>query len=336
MNTRENHFSKSKPYFLITVDTEGDNLWQKPKNITTENAKFIPRFQELCEKYGFKPTYLTDYEMAEDAYYVEFGTDIIKRDAGEIGMHLHAWNSPPIYNLTKDDYYYMPYLIEYPPEIMDQKIMFLTNMLEEKFNKKMQSHRAGRWAFNEIYAQLLVKYGYAVDCSVTPHINWQSATGAPNQRGGSNYSDFEERPYFVNLNNIKSSGASSLLEIPVTILHNKSSVVNQLHKIFSFKAGKRVLNKFLPQFMWLRPTGKNTNFLLKIARTALKENRQCIEFIIHSSELMPGANPTFISSGDIERLYAELEKVFDYMKDKFIGATLTEFYHHFKETHNEK
>lgn len=40
--------------FLITVDTEGDNLWQwKPgEKITTENSLFIPRFQELCEKYG--------------------------------------------------------------------------------------------------------------------------------------------------------------------------------------------------------------------------------------------------------------------------------------------
>lgn len=56
------------PAFLITIDTEGDNLWQKHDSITTENARYLPRFQQLCEKYGFKPVYLTNYEMAIDPF----------------------------------------------------------------------------------------------------------------------------------------------------------------------------------------------------------------------------------------------------------------------------
>lgn len=46
-------------HFIITVDTEGDNLWEYKKGtpIGTENAKYLPRFQSLCEKYGFKPVY---------------------------------------------------------------------------------------------------------------------------------------------------------------------------------------------------------------------------------------------------------------------------------------
>ena len=45
-----------KPIF-ITVDTEGDALWSnsKAEDIQTENVLWIPRFQELCEKYGFVP-----------------------------------------------------------------------------------------------------------------------------------------------------------------------------------------------------------------------------------------------------------------------------------------
>ena len=42
-----------KKFFIITIDTESDNQWDSSKNQTTENARFIPRFQELCEKYGF-------------------------------------------------------------------------------------------------------------------------------------------------------------------------------------------------------------------------------------------------------------------------------------------
>lgn len=79
-----------KPAFLITIDTEGDNLWQKHDSITTENARYLPRFQQLCEKYGFKPVWLTNYEMAIDPVYIEFAKDAIARGTAEIGMHLHA------------------------------------------------------------------------------------------------------------------------------------------------------------------------------------------------------------------------------------------------------
>lgn len=44
-------------YFIITIDTEGDNLWtyKKGNQVGVENIKYIPRFQELCNKFGFKP-----------------------------------------------------------------------------------------------------------------------------------------------------------------------------------------------------------------------------------------------------------------------------------------
>ena len=38
--------------FLITIDTEGDNLWACPREITTYNSHYLPRFQQLCERYA--------------------------------------------------------------------------------------------------------------------------------------------------------------------------------------------------------------------------------------------------------------------------------------------
>ena len=72
-----NDFS-ARPFFLITIDTEGDDLWSHPRNITTKNARYLPRFQKLCESYGFKPTYLVNYEMANSTFFKEFGSEIIK------------------------------------------------------------------------------------------------------------------------------------------------------------------------------------------------------------------------------------------------------------------
>ena len=72
--------SNIKPFFLITIDTEGDNLWSHHKNITTLNAKFIPRFQDLCESYGLKPTYLVNYELACSDVFKEFGLNLISNN----------------------------------------------------------------------------------------------------------------------------------------------------------------------------------------------------------------------------------------------------------------
>ena len=68
--------------FLITIDTESDNQWDYDNPISTENAKFLPRFQELCERYKFKPTWLTNYEMANDDFFCHYMKE--KQDAYQI------------------------------------------------------------------------------------------------------------------------------------------------------------------------------------------------------------------------------------------------------------
>ena len=117
--------------------------------------------------------------MANSSSFKEFGRDILKRSVAEIGMHLHAWNSPPLSPLTKDDLLFHPYLVEYPKKVMLEKIKVMTGLLEDIFGVKMVSHRAGRWGFNDTYAQMLVDEGYLVDCSVTPMVSWVRSLGNP-------------------------------------------------------------------------------------------------------------------------------------------------------------
>src|SRR2546426_950788 len=183
----------SKTPFIITIDTEGDDLWARSwgsREITTRNAAYLPRFQSLCERFGFKPVYLTNYEMALSDVFVEFARDVVARGAGEVGMHLHAWNSPPLIPLTSDDFWFCPYLIEYPEAVMKEKIRTLTRLLEDRFSQEMISHRAGRWAFDARYAAILLDEGYGVDCSVTPGVDWRGNPGDPHGNGGSNYTGF--------------------------------------------------------------------------------------------------------------------------------------------------
>ena len=313
-----------KPSFLITIDTEGDNLWSRPKQVTTENARYLPRFQALCEKYGFKPTYLTNHEMALDRTFQSFAAAIIKRETGEVGMHLHAWNSPPLYELTAEDSRLSPYLVEYPKDIIEQKVQYMTQLLEKIFPIKVCSHRAGRWNFNEAYAQILIKNGYRVDCSVTPGVSWKTNTDDKNRSEGQDYTNFPDKPYFIDPDDISKAGGSPLLEVPVTIrascgvLHSWKALAQRLF----FPNSVTNLNRAC----WLRPNGKNLNCLLKLTKLSLDEKRDYLEFALHSSELMPGGSPVFPNERKIEKLYDDLEALFCEVRKYFVGRTLKEYY----------
>jgi hypothetical protein len=315
------------PFLLITIDTEGDSMWSRPRTIETRNAAFLPRFQGLCEKYGFTPTYLTNYEMARSPVFRELGLDVLRRNAGEIGMHLHAWHSPPDHSLTADDYLHHPFLIDYPPDVMRSKIWCLTDILEETFGVKMVSHRSGRWSFTAAYARLLVERGYRVDCSVTPHVSWRWKQGDPRGPGGTDFSRFPDFAYFVDLDDLSRPGDSELLEVPVTILPSAPPAVRWLARNFlpSTRLVATALSIMLPR-RWLRPNGRNLNQLLRIVDEAVAQKRRYIEFVLHSSELMPGGSSAFRTEQSVESLYEHLEMLFERAARHFSGATLSQFY----------
>jgi hypothetical protein len=322
----------SETAFIITIDTEGDDLWAKPHRITTRNADFLPRFQSLCERFLFKPVYLANYEMAMSDAFVEFARDVLARDTGEVGMHLHAWNSPPLEPLTSDDFHFQPYLIEYSDRVMKEKIVTLTRLLEERFDQPMVSHRAGRWAFDGRYAAMLLEQGYRVDCSVTPGVDWRTNPGKPGGNGGSNYASFPCQPYFLAPADICAPAPDGLLEVPVTIL--PSDLYRKAPWMYSVPLLRRAANRVAPGLGWLcpvqpslsAPLDRNFDAMLRLAKEARAENVTHMEFTLHSSELMPGGSPVFRSARDIESLYESLERLFEDLSGWCCGRTLKEFH----------
>jgi hypothetical protein len=314
--------------FIITVDTEGDNLWRKPREIGTHNVAYLPRFQALCEKFRFPPVYLTNYEMAMSDEFVEFGRDVVARGAGEIGMHLHAWNSPPIEPLTADDHFHQPYLIEYPDRIMKEKIRVMTQLLEHRFERKMVSHRAGRWAIDARYVTMLREEGYLVDCSVTPGVNWRNNPGDPKGKGGADYTSFAQEPYFLDPDDISAaSPPGSLLEVPMTVA--PSRLFQWSPVLYRLPVVRRFARKISPERRWLCPVPlfekRNDKSLLRAARAARGHARTHLEFMLHSSELMPGGSPHFQNASDIDRLYEGLEALFEELSGWCRGMTLAQF-----------
>ena len=310
-----------KKKLIITIDTEGDNQWQwRPgSEITTKNAYYIPRFQELCDKFQFIPTYLTNYEMLQDKYFVDFTKHAADQNRCEIGMHLHAWNTPPYYDLVYQQNYGAPYLVEYPKAIMKEKIKVLTLELENAYERKILSHRAGRWATNNDYFDLLMEYGYKYDCSVTPHMDWSTTAGATVGSKGSNYKNEPEKPYKIS----NFDRSNTISELPVTIkkIHgfmrsNKMTIKGMLKTAYRLISGRTI---------WMRPTTDNIYDLLYLIDLVKKSDDPYLMFMLHSSELMPGGSPYFKNAADIEDLYEILETIFSYMQADFSGIKLNAF-----------
>jgi hypothetical protein len=242
-------------------------------------------------------------------------------------MHLHAWHSPPEMPLTEDDYRHHPYLIEFPEAQIREKVKMMTGSLEDTFGRKMVSHRAGRFSFNEIYARILIANGYLVDGSVTPGVSWKEYPGNPRGSGGTDFRHFPADPYFLDPENISAPGQSPLLEIPVTIAapHFAAPLRMLKRACAPTRFSARVARHFMPDRVWLYPKGDNHRFQTRLLDAVRFEGRDCAEFMIHSSELMPGGSPRFQTERSIEELYAVLEDLFAAAARDFAPMTMIEY-----------
>ena len=234
-------------------------------------------------------------------------------------MHLHAWNTPPDYALnSQNPNPGAPYLIEYPYDVMDQKISTMTALLESTFERKIETHRAGRWATNGHYFELLHKHGYGFDCSITPHVNWNNKPGESMGSRGNDYSNESEKPHIL------IEGQKPLYEIPCT--------VKNAHRYFRPRKStfKGYLGSFYHQIvgesLWLRPDGYNLDKMLWVLDSVSEDSStDYVMFMLHSSEFMPGGSPTFRNAESIEHLYQDLRIVFTEAAKMFEGKTICEY-----------
>ena len=303
--------------FVITIDTEGDYIWHTihrsygVRKITVENAKYIERFQALCQKYHFIPTYLLNYEMAFAEPFVSMAKEWAKSGECEIGMHLHAWNTPPLYELPYRRKSHNPYAGDYPSDVLFEKMRTMTEIIGSQFGVRPVSHRCGRWYLDENVIRFLSQLGYVADCSVTPGVTWKAHIGY--KRYGSDYTDFPRCVFYLK------AGETKLLEVPPSIILKKPVSISQ-----------RLCNRFLPGFKkvpsiaWLRPNGGNLEDMLRIVVQAEAEGSY-LEFMIHSSELMPGGSPTFPNEVSIEKLYRDMEELFERISQTYRGIALRDF-----------
>lgn len=300
------------PIFM-TVDTEGDNLWgwEEGNKITTYNADFVAPFQELCEKYAIVPVYLVNYEMVMSDVFVSYIKDKVQNNLCEIGMHLHAWNSPPETDL-KGCFNGNPYITEYSKSDIYEKHKYLRELIMNRIGVTPVTYRAGRWATNEALFDVLEELGFWVDCSITPGIN-HNAPGRT-VKHANNYTKEKCEPYRLR---------KHLWEIPMT---------SDIKRSFKGKNIRRkLINLLRGEQRWLRPALQTDVEMLELIHDILDNGCSYLMFMIHSSELMPGGSPYCSSETDVELFLDKLEKVFLKVKNTCEGYAIKDYYSMFLE-----
>jgi hypothetical protein len=316
--------------FILTIDTEGDNQWDHGRDLTTENLKFVPRFQDLCDKYLIKPTYLVTSEVCDDPFAREIFSDYLLNNKAEIGAHLHSWTTPPFED--KEGYRFNDpnhaFANELPDDLLNKKIKTLTDQIEISFGKRPQSFRSGRYGFNDNLARILKDNSYLVDSSVTPYTSWSIYKGIPGGLGGPDFVDKTPFPYQINFKN------GSILEIPVSILPTKYPL-NRNKKLSNYYFRNvdknillRVLRKlfFRKQPLWFRPLpGMTIDLFDELLKESIEVNLPYIVMMFHSSELMPGCSNYRPDKESIEDLFNLLERFFILLRNNnILSVTLTE------------
>jgi hypothetical protein len=314
---------------IITIDTEGDNQWDAALPPSTANIRFIPRFQHLCERFAFPPTYLCTYDVASADDFDDVLLPLDRQRQAEIGAHLHPWTSPPFSSWDRSDTG-PAYPSELPLGVFAQKLEALTCLLARKLGTPPRSYRAGRWGLSAAHIPVLLQLGYRVDCSVTPLVDWVDP-GA--RERGQDFSHAPVTPYFMAWGDPAREGASGLLEVPVTIVYTnalmrRSPLLRTAYHGCRRTWPARVLNRmFWLAPLWFRPFSDMSVARLKaVHETARQLDLPAIEMMFHSSELMPEGSPHNPTVEAVDRLYTRLEALFAHLAEQHVeGITLSDF-----------
>jgi hypothetical protein len=294
---------------IITIDTEEDN-WGSytPAGYTLENMEYIPRLQELFDRYDIKPTYLITYPVATDDRAIFLLRGILEGGGCEIGTHCHPWNTPPFEEETGRR---NSMLCNLPVELQFRKLKNLHEAISRNFSITPLSFRAGRWGYSGEVASNLTRLGYRIDTSITPYTDWTPYHGPDMSR-------YTPEPYIWT-----NGDGNSLLELPATVgfLQRDFAVSNSIfnmsrHPYLRFLRLIGILDRLrIVSKVWFSPEQSSGQQMISLAKRMIKNNYGYLNMVFHSASLKSGLTPFVKSPDDEKRFLKHIEEFLIYSRD---------------------
>lgn len=266
----------SRVVLCVSIDCECDKgpRWQTRRPLAFDGVivGIVARLHPLFRSFGAKPTYLLSPELLRDGRCVE---QLAALDGAELATHLHGEFAEP--GAFEPDVT-SSLQREYPPEIERAKLEWLTHSFRTAFGRAPRSFRAGRFGIGPHTVPILEELGYAVDSSVTPHVNWSAVSR------GLSFVDAPTQPYHPDPSDPGRPGSSALLEVPITIRPRVSSRLPLVGRWIEPR--------------WLRPTHNDGKQLVAVALDEIKDTQRTrpgttvvLNAMFHNVEVVAGASP---------------------------------------------
>ena len=310
-------------HLLIGIDTEGDNQWDAAAraNQTFENIYALPRLHALFARHGIRPTYVITYPVACDARSADVLSQLLEQGDCEIGAHHHAWETPPF---SPADVQRHPYASSLPRARFEAQLESLTAAIAGAVRRRPVSYRSGRFGFSADHVAALEGAGYLVESSVAPLF-------FERHKGGPEFVDAPERPYFLAYDSPVCPGSSNVLEVPVSAGLNRR-LPRALQRAYARAprpyTTKRVLRALgLLRMRWLRPSYSSLEDMRALARDLARREVPALNLLFHSSEAIVGGSPYNRTQAELDAFCERLERFVDYATRELDAspATFAEF-----------
>lgn len=315
---------------LVTVTVESDMPRGEVQARTSlRNLEGVSRLQRLCERFGVLPTYLLSYPVAARKE-GELFAGMWKRGRCEVGACLQPWTTPP-FDVNEDRLVAIsPDRI--PASAVDAKLATLTETIETRFGRRPKAHRAAWFGLNGACLQTLERLHYEVDSSVTPFIDHTA-------RGGPDWRQAPEAPYFPDRQRPAARGSSPVLEVPVTVAWDRELppvVARTLVKSRYAPVAEALANRWHPitRIRTLDPVENNVADLRHLSRVLVRRGLPSLNLKLRSNELWPGESRRCPTARDVDLLFETLEGYLRFAVDdlRAVPRTLSGFARHYLES----
>ncbi len=301
--------------FVLSVDTEEEWDWSgefPQKDFSVSNVTKIPKLQDFFENLGIRPTYFTDYAVAEKPEMVEILKAIVNKNTCEIGAHLHPWCNPPFHGITGER---ESHVVNLPVSQVEEKLDALIALLNKSFGVMPNAFRSGRWGINDKVLNLLEKKGFQIDSSMYPffkneYFNCEQTT---------------QIPYWPEYENPMHKGSQrNIIEIPVTVGFNRKNFSAML-KIYNAISHPLLRHLHLTAIFWhthllrklyLSPEVTSGKDMLPLIDFALDNNHPVIHMYFHSSSLIDGATGFMKQKNAFDIICNNIQQVVEYTRLK--------------------
>jgi glycosyltransferase involved in cell wall biosynthesis len=305
------------PLLVTTIDAEEDFDWNGPfirtsSRVTSMRSQY--KAHRVFERYGVIPTYLVDFPVASQDEGRGPLKELLEARQCEIGAQLHPWVNPPFVEVISNRNSYpgnLPMVVEY------DKLLALTNMLEEAFGIRPRIYRAGRYGFGPNTAEILRHLGYLVDTSKMPYWNY-------GPQGGPDFRSVRAEPYWIDRER-------TVLEMPISVglvgraarldRRISDSLFNPISEGVGLTAAVARLG--LVERIRLTPEGIAIDEGKRLIRQMIADGQRVFVLTYHSPSLEPGGTPYVRTAEDLTRFLAWLEEFYDFFTSEIGGQCVS-------------